>query len=173
MDAFCQNYCLLHPLSLSLLVLSCFLLFSCLLSSLLLSQLILYAQPAVPQGNLSSCTSLPQTNLLSIGDIISKPWERWSSQGPTLFQSPVVRAVGLPHCMWYLLTYIGSLTKGIGQKKITDTLKEENGSSENTTHMGTLLKEWLATLWKECLRMSYPYVHQRRWNLNFQFQTQN
>lgn len=76
MDAFCQNYCLLHPLSLSLLVLSCFLLFSCLLSSLLLSQLILYTQPAVPQGSLSSCTSLPKTNLLSIGDIISKPWER-------------------------------------------------------------------------------------------------
>lgn len=42
------------------------------------------------QGSLSSCTCLSEPNLLSIGYITSKPQERQSSQGPPLFQSPVV-----------------------------------------------------------------------------------
>lgn len=71
------------------------------------------------QGSLSSFTCLSEPNLLSIGYIISKPWERQFSQGPPLFQSPVVPVVGLPYCMWYSLAYIGFLSKGIGQEKIT------------------------------------------------------
>lgn len=71
------------------------------------------------RGASVSYTCLSEPNLLSTGYIISKPWERQSSQGPPLFQSPVVPVVGLPYCMWYSLAYIGFLPKGIGQEKIT------------------------------------------------------
>lgn len=120
--AFCQNFWLSLPLLPSLL----------LASSLSLFFILLLSFPTHPfthdhllkQRSLSSWICLPQTTVLSIEGIISRPWEGnlvkdtlcFNDLRPGRLDSSTVY-------MWYLVAHTGSPTGGevLVQEKITGT----------------------------------------------------
>lgn len=103
-----------------------FSLLSCLLSFTVLSQLIpllMTSHGCSKQGSLNSWICLPQTNLLSVGDIISKPWAGSDDLWPGRMGSPTIL-----HVMFMVCT--GPPTRGMVQEK-TGTPNIRGGSSED------------------------------------------
>lgn len=128
--AFSQNHCLSYPLSqyrsasgLSTFIFHSFPVFSLLLSS---SNSPLYSW--IKQGTLGSWICLPQTNLLNVGGIISKPWGGSDDLWPERMGSPTIL-----HVMFMACT--GSPTRGMVQEK-TGIPNVRGGSSEDIKQKG-------------------------------------